>query len=396
MTWFPVMGFAVIAAAFALGDYISAKTKGVVSSVIVAIFVFIIFGAGALNILPADLMTMSGLAGLIPTFGMPLIIVNVGTMLDLNELKREWKTVLVAIAGIVGVVALYFTVGSAIFGKEIAYIATGPTAGGMAATLMLAQAANEASRPDLAAIVAAIMAFQMLIGLPIASIALRKEALDFLAAGKHKLDTGASKGKQINFRILPQTPKSLDMPTLHLARLAVGGVVAQLLTAATGISTGITYLVVGAIFGATGLIEKSALRKAGSESILMLATYASVCGSFVAMNFAQFGKMLIPVFGLLLIAAAGIILCSAIVGKFVKWSPWLSVAVGICCMFGYPVTYAVSTEITAGAVKGKDFTPEEEARLLDHILPKMLISGVVSVSIASVILAGSIIPMIFG
>lgn len=395
MTWFPIMAFAVIAAAFALGDYISAKTKGIVSSIIVAIFVFIIFGNGMLKVLPPDLMALSGLAQIIPSFGMALILVNVGTMLDLNDLKREWKTALVAIAGVFGIVALHFTVGTAIFGKEIAYIAIAPTAGGVAATMMLTEAATQAGRPDLASIVAATMAFQMLIGLPISSLALRKEALNFLAAGKHKINDGAAIEKRINFRILPQTPASLNMPPLHLARIAMGGAIAQVITMMTGISTGVTFLLTGAVLGSLGFIEKGSLRTAGGEGLLMLATYASVCASFVSMSFSQFGKMLVPVFCLLIIAAVGIIICSVIVGKLVKWSPWLSIAVGLCCMFGYPVTYAVATEISAGAVKDKGFTPEEDKRLLDHLLPKMLISGVVSVSLASVILAGTIIPMLF-
>lgn len=74
-------------------------------------------------------MNQSGLMSLIPTFGMALILVNVGSMLDLNDLKREWKTVLVSLAGVAGLVVLYFTVGSMIFGREYALGALGPAPG---------------------------------------------------------------------------------------------------------------------------------------------------------------------------------------------------------------------------------------------------------------------------
>ena len=37
MTWLPIMAFTVIAVIYAIGDYVAAKTKGVISSILVAI-----------------------------------------------------------------------------------------------------------------------------------------------------------------------------------------------------------------------------------------------------------------------------------------------------------------------------------------------------------------------
>lgn len=395
MSWTPILAFAVVAAVFGVGDVIAAKTKGVVSSMITVILILLLFG-GALKLLPADLMNQSGLMSLIPTFGMALILVNLGSMLNLNDLKREWKTVLVSLAGVVGIALIYMTAGAAVFGREQALVAMAPTAGGMAATMMLTEAANGASRPDLAAFVAAVMALQMLVGIPISSFCLRKEASRYLDAGGHKMADAANSGKQINIRFLPQTPAALDIPSIHLARLAVVGALAFWCTQVTGVSTGVTFLVGGILFGALGVVEPGALKRAGGEGLLMLATYASVTASFVGMTFAQFGKMLFPVIGLLLMGAAGVILLSSFVGKLLKWSPWLSIAVGLACMFGYPVTYAIAMEVSAGAVKGKNFSKEEEQRVVTHLLPKMIVAGTVSVSIASVLLAGAIIPVVFG
>ena len=196
-------------------------------------------------------------------------------------------------------------------------------------------------------------------------------------------------------RTLP-TPAALDIPTVHMARLAVVGFLATLCTQLTGLSTGVTFLVGGILFGAIGFVEPGALKRAGGEGLLMLATYASVAASFVSMTFAQFGQMLFPVLGLLVMGAVGVMILSSIAGKLLKWSPWLSIAVGLSCMFGYPVTYAIAMEVSAGVTKGKGFTEEEEQRVVKHLLPKMIVAGTVSVSIASVLLAGAIIPMVFG
>ena len=394
MSWSPILAFAVVAVAFGIGDLVAAKTKGVVSSIIVVILLFLLFGGG-LHVLPADLMNQSGLMSLIPTFGMALILVNLGSMLDLNDLKREWKTVLVSLAGVAGIAVLYVTAGAAVFGREQAFVAMAPTAGGMAATMMLTESANQANRPDLAAFVAAVMALQILIGLPISSFCLRKEANRFLAVGGHKTAAEASGGK-INIRIIPPTPEMLDIPSIHLARLAIVGFLAFTVTKLTGLSSGVTFLVGGILFGAIGFLEAGALKRAGGDGLLMLATYASVTASFVGMTFAQFGEMLVPVIGLLLMGAVGVSIFASLIGKLLKWSPWLSIAVGLACMFGYPVTYAVAMEISAGVVKGKNFSQEEEQRVVQHLLPKMIVAGTVSVSIASVLLAGFVIPILFG
>ena len=127
----------------------------------------------------------------------------------------------------------------------------------------------------------------------------------------------------------------------------------------------------------------------------MLATYASVAGSFVTMKFSDFGELLIPVIGLLLIGAAGVVVVASIAGKLLKWSSYLAVAAGVACLFGYPVTYAVAMEVAQGVTKGAGFTEKEEQRVIDYLLPKMLVAGVVSVSLTSVILGGLLIPVLF-
>lgn len=390
----PILAFAIIAAAFGVGDIVAQKTKGIISSVLVAILLFLLFG-GTLRILPEDLMDQSGLMAIIPTFGMGLILVNVGSMLNLNELRAEWKVVLVSLAGVAGVVILDLTLGTVVFGREQALAAIAPTAGGMAATMMLTAQAAAAGKPDLGAFIAAVMALQVLVGLPITSVCLRKAADLFIGRNGH-LAEGTSTGKKTAFRLLPPTPDALSSPQIHMARVAVVAALALLCTNVTGIPSGVTYLVFGIAAAAIGIVDPGAMRTAGGEGLLMLATYASVTGSFVSMSLADFGKLLIPVFGLLIIAAVGVVICSVIAGKLLKWDMYLSIAVGLTCMFGYPVSYAVATEAAAGAVKGKGFSPEEEARVLDYVLPKMIISGVVSVSIASVIIAGVVGPVLFG
>lgn len=390
----PIAAFTSIAVVFAVGDYVAARTRGVISSVLVAIFIFLILG-GTLEVLPADIVDLAGISPLIPTFGMALILVNVGSLMNLNDLKNEWKTVVISLCGIAGIILLDLTVGTLIFGREQALAAIPPTAGGTAVTMMMTEAAGKAGRPDLASFVAAVTALQVLVGLPIASFCLRRAAKAFIREGGHQKETVRT-GKEINFRIIPRLPEVLDASsTVHFARIGLVGLLAQLCTNLTGISNGVTFLVFGVIAAAMGFIEKGSLKTAGGEGILMLATYCTITASFVNMKFSDFGELLVPVIGLLLIGAAGVILISSAAARLLGWNLYLAVAVGLACLFGYPVTYAVAMEVSQGISKEGTFTGDEVQRVTDYLLPKMLVAGVVSVSLTSVILGGMIIPILF-
>ncbi|ERI99029.1 MULTISPECIES: hypothetical protein [Eubacteriales] len=393
MTFTPILAFAVVAIVFALGDLVARKTKGIISAFIVAIVLFVLFG-GVLKVLPADLMDTSGLNAIIPTFGMGLILTNLGSTLDLNELKKEWRTILVALAAVIGILVLGFTLGQLIFGRELALSALPPVSGGVVATIITSDAATAAGRPDVASYVAAVNALQVIIGLPISSFCLKKAATKYASEGNLKR-AAEEGGRRIDLHFLPKTPKGLDSPFAHFARLALVAGLAELAASATGLNATIVYLLFGALASATGVVDKNALAKAGGDGVILLATYAYCSVSFLTMSFSQFASILVPVFGMLLISALGITVFSMVVGKLFKWSPALSIAAGFSCMFGYPITYTVAMEVVQGVTDGGDYTEQEVQRLTDYVLPKMLIAGVTTVSVASVVLAGVVAPMIF-
>lgn len=390
----PIIAFAAIAFTFALGDFIALKTRGIVSSIIVAIAVFITFG-GVLKFFPPDMMDTSGLIGIIPTFGMALILTNLGSSLDLNELKSEWKTILIALAGILGIVAVCFTAGQALFGRAYALSAVAPIAGGIVAAMISTEAATAAGKVEIAAFIASILSIQKLIGLPIASYCLKKSADRYIADGKLKGDAARSGGKKLSLRFIPDFPKTMDTPTTHFARLALVAVLSQLLTKTTHLDGTLSYLLCGVLGSATGFLEKNSLKKAGGDGIVLLATYAYVTKAFLTLTFAEFSYILVVVLGLLLMSSVGIAVISTLMGKALGHDMYLSIATGLCCMFGYPVTYTTAVEMVNAAQLTHSLSDDEAARLTDYYLPKMIISGVTSVSIVSVIVANIIAPLIF-
>ena len=77
-------------------------------------------------------------------------------------------------------------------------------------------------------------------------------------------------------------------------------------------------------------------------------------------------------------------LVSILVGKIFGYSWQMSVAIGSSCLFGFPGTVIISNEVS----ESTGTTPEEKAFINAQIMPKMLVAGMVTVSITSVLIAG--------
>ena len=67
----------------------------------------------------------------------------------------------------------------------------------------------------------------------------------------------------------------------------------------------------------------------------------------------------------------------------------VELAIGSTCLFGFPGTYIISQEVVTSLSQNES----EKQFLTKRILPKMLIAGFTTVTVASVILAGFIVKM---
>ena len=85
--WNPVTCFAACAGVYVIGECLSRLTKGNVSSLMFASAIFL-FGFW-LNILPDNVTSAPGLAAAMSNFGVGLLIVNLGTLIDLEDMIKE-------------------------------------------------------------------------------------------------------------------------------------------------------------------------------------------------------------------------------------------------------------------------------------------------------------------
>lgn len=394
-----ITAFMIVTIIFGIGDIIALKTKGIVSSFVFTIIIFVIMG-GTLHIFPQDMIEIAGLSNILVTYGMALTFVNIGCNLNFRELVSEWKTVVITIVGMVGVIIFCFTIGQVIFGREYALSAIGTICGGFGSTVVTSEMANAAGKTMIATFVTVMMTFQNLVGGPIASVCLSREARRFISAGG--MDTiettkvnDTPKANGFSIRIFKDTPEWMKTPMMYFAKLALIGFLGEQVGRLTGLNTTVCYLLCGFVAAELGFLERGSLKKSGGENLVLLGSYAYLLVNYLTLPLSDLVDMLFPVFGLLICGALIISVFAAGAGKLLKWSLPASIAVGVSCLLGYPLTYGLASEAVNSNTLGKNYTDEQIMKLQNHLIPKMVIGGVVSVSIVSVIIAGIIGPMIF-
>lgn len=404
VTWTPLISLAVFGVALGIGDILAVKTKGLVSSILVLSTVYLL--GFWTKIIPADSISSTNLPAMISAVGLSMLVCNLGTMLDINEMIKEWKTVVVALSAVVGIGFACFVIGIPVFGREYALSAAGPLSGGLVATIITQNAAIAAGKDMFGAFAMLVFAFQIFVGMPIAAFMIKRDgnklkSKGLLLAGENNKSSDTGTGKKINLEFIPKIPEKYNTGTVVIAKVAlvaaIGGIIASFTKIPNStpvtyiIHPTIAYLIFGILFTAFGFLDKQSLQKAGANGFIMFACLTLIPSGFASVSPSLFMKMLIPLLGMLLVGLSGIIIFSVIIGKLVGYSPEISIAIGCTAFLGYPQTEIVTNE----AVKGFDGTVEEKKALYDRALPKMLTGGFITVTIASIALAAFLVPMIF-
>ena len=123
---------------YTIGDVVATATKSIVPSLFVCSAIFLgAFWLGIPETLFKDSLLFNVGAVCVTT-----LLVHMGSMLNLGQLIAQWKTLLIAAGGIVGIVVLLLLAGSSIVGKETAIVAAPPISGGVIAGLQMAKSAE--------------------------------------------------------------------------------------------------------------------------------------------------------------------------------------------------------------------------------------------------------------
>lgn len=394
----PVIAFAVVMLVWTVSDFVAKKTKSLLSSLFVASIIFLI---GFLtDVFPEDLLASSsllGLAGVVVGF----IIVHLGTMISLDDFKKQWKTFLIGVATVVGI-GVSLLVAGLVFGGRITGSAadgyaqaldfvvagTGALSGGTISVLIVQEAALGVGLTNIAVFPVLIAALQGLIGFPLTSLLLRREAT------RIKSEYRAGNVAPVVVEDTETAAASSKLPAPLRTTAGILFCVGVVVLASIGINnltdgilnTFVVALIFGIALRTAGIFKPSVLGGIDSLGLMMLAIMILVFAPLATVEPADVRALAFPLLLAFVFGVAGIAGFSALAGKLLGYSIPMSISIGLTALFGFPGTMILSQE----AAKAAGENVEEVAAIEHEILPKMIIAGFATVTITSVIVTSII------
>lgn len=384
-----IYAFTIVMIIFAIGEFCSSKTKAILSlPLVAAILMLAYYWLG----FPKSLVNDAGLV-VIGSLSSGIVIAGVGTTINLPELIRQWKTIVISITSVVVGVIGIMVVGSFIIGHEQAVAGAPVFAGSISAVVIMRDHFNADGREYLSALCNMLLTVQTLVGLPLSTFMMRRAASDFLKDKNNLvLYSAAQETTQKASRKLFHLPESMSSSIIILAKLSL---VVALSNFLSGLTNGaIHYMVmamfVGLIFTQLGLLEENAMEKSGCSSLFLVLILASLFESFSYVTPQEVLSMIVPIIVVLGLGSLFAGLMSIIMAKVTKTNPYLAIAMSLTCMYGFPTTLFISQDIAKAYGK----TEEEYQALSNYLVPKIVTAGIATVTIASVIIASYAIKLV--
>lgn len=387
-----MLALAILTLILFIGDIIATRTKAWVPSVFVCAVLFL---AGYWTFFPKDIVSIAGVPPVVATMIIYIIITNMGTLLSLKELMKQWKTIVIALAGIVGIIAILFSIGTLIFGFKTVVVAIPPLVGGLVSALIMSDGAKEAGLTNLSVFAIVIYVVQGFAGYPLTSIVLRKEGrrlLEKFRKGelevKEEESTDSQSKERTELKLFKNMPEKYNTDYFKFFRLAVVGLIAYyvstLLAPIASISPFVLCLVFGVIGRSIGFLEKQTLQKANGFGLGIMILMLFIFDGLKIATPGMMLEILYPLIGCIILAVIGMYIFSFFIGRVLKVSKEMAFAVSLTALYGFPADYIITNEVI------KSLTTDEKEReaLTSHMLPPMLVGGFITVTMVSVVLAG--------
>ncbi|WP_421381764.1 hypothetical protein ACOJQI_20970 [Bacillus salacetis] len=389
----PVVATMIILALIAVGEVISIKTRARVPMLLVVLLGYLVLMW--VGVIPKDLVANSTFA----TVGAVLIapmIVHMGTLIPMKIIRQQYKSVVIALMGIIIAAGTVLLVVSPIFGYKTAAAGTGPLTGGIIAFVVTSEKLQALGLTALITIPVLVLSLQSLIGLPLTTFFLRRYAEKVKAQMGSKLYVAAAseavvqqgsvdKSEEVVEKSVKKNwiPDRYATSSVLLFQLFVGGSIAVVAGSYTGIHYSIWALVIGLAGTLSGFYRDKMMERANSFGVGMVGIIFVIIPSMNQVTFSLFLQNLPAVFTILLIGAGGIILGGFLGAKLLKWDVNKGIPVALTAMYGFPGDYLVCEEVSRSVGE----TKEEQEYIFNEILSPMLVGGFTTVTIASIFVA---------
>lgn len=393
-----LLSFTVVMIFMLIGEWASAATKAFVPSIFITA---VLFAIGFWTILPKNIVTQASYTPQFVGVAMSLLLVQMGSLMNLKELLNQWKAVCIALLGVCGTLLFTLAIGSMFFDWKTVVAAVPPLTGGIVAALLMTNGLKAAGVTALVALPVSMFIMHSMIGYPLTAVLLRKEGQRLSIKYNQEKDDPNSevakivkqhKASEETQKPVLNLPSQFQTPVFIITRVAIVALLANwvgiLLHGA--INANVICLIFGVIAHQTGFIETNALDKAKIFNWLMYGLLAYIFAQLSLTTPAVIGKIIIQIVVLILLGILGMFIASFLLAKPFGFSREMAFACSLTALFGFPADFILTTEICRTVAKSKD----EEAYLTESMLPKMLVGGFATVSVASVIIASVFLKLL--
>ncbi|WP_100010228.1 hypothetical protein [Lentibacillus sediminis] len=387
----PLVAAALIFALFALGEFISVISRARVPMLFVVMMGYLLLLWT--GIFPQDIVdraSFTAFASLLPA----VLIVHMGTIIPLQQLKEQYKAVLIALSGIVIAAILVMAICIPIIGYTSAIAGIGPLSGGIIAHVITVEKLTEMGLVGLVTIPSMVLALQKFIGMPLATYFLRKRGVTVqkeisqaggVAASAAALEEEEAKKKTSGRKSL--LPEKYQTQVILLFQVFLGAAIAVSLDSLTGINYSLWALALGLIGTHFGFYTGNIMQRANSFGISMALLIVVVMGSMNGITPGMFVGYLPEVLLIMSVGVVGIMLGGYFMSKLVKWDHNKGMPVALTALFGFPADYIVCDEVSRSVSSNET----EQKAIFDELLTPMLVGGFTTVTIASIVIASILV-----
>lgn len=399
----PVLAFTIVMAVWVFGEFVSSKTNAIISMMLVASIVFLVgFSTGWL---PDDLIERSGFLHL-GNAVIGLIIVHLGTMMSLKDLKDQWRTFVIGASTVVLISVIGLFVGQLIFDRNIAVAGTAAITGGTLSILMVqgTVADIQANGGDLGILSPAILqvfpllmlSFKNLVGFLITAGILKREAkrlhTEYLAGNLSFYEDEVKENHEHERDTI--LPKFLQTTygTLFVVGLTV--YVSMLLSNLTQgyVNTFVIALLMGIFLRHFRILQANVLTHTDTFGLLMISIMVIAFGPLADITPADLLAIAAPLAFYLISGVLLVFGIAFVIGTRLGYSGPLSIGIGLSMFFGFPGTMVLTKEAAAAVAE----TDEEREVIEQRILPIMITAGFSTITITSVLIGGILVGFMVG
>ena len=392
-----IISFLVVMLFLMLGEWVSSLTHTYIPSVFMTAVLFVL---GYWTFLPKDVVATASFGTNFSTICVGLLLVHLGTLMSLKKLLEQWRAVCIALLGVCGTLILTLTIGTLIFDWHTVVAAIPPLTGGLVSALLMTDGLKAQGIQTLVALPVSMFIFHSLFGYPLISWLLKKEGGRLVneyqkQPVKQTAPTGLDNDSNENnlFKKMPakyQTSAFILVKVALIAAISSGLSIALKTYLHIDLNSNIICLIFGVLAHQVGFLESDVLTKAGVYNWLMYGLLAYIFAQLSLTTPHQMGTIIVQIIVLIMLGLLGMFIASSLLAKPFKMTWQMAYACSLTSLCGFPADYVITSEVSHEVANNK----EEEAYLMENMMPKMLVGGFATVSVASIIIASVFLKLL--